>query len=152
MTVLFLCNSTGTEKKAYVIGKFKNPRCFKKARPPLPYYSSVNAWMTSWIWSDILQKFDQELGKRKNLLFADNASFHKINETLKNIKIICMLPNTTSLIQPLDRGIIRTTKMHHPTQVMREMLQAVNDGTSIIDYAKSIAIFEALPLLNRSIF
>ncbi|CAF1455089.1 unnamed protein product [Adineta ricciae] len=40
MTVLFLCNSTGTEKKAYVIGKFKNPRCFKKARPPLPYYSS----------------------------------------------------------------------------------------------------------------
>ena len=42
----------GTEKKVYAIGK---PRCFKKARPPLPYYNSVNAW----IWSDILQKFDR---------------------------------------------------------------------------------------------
>jgi hypothetical protein len=50
VTVLLLCNSTGTEKKAYTIGKFKNPRCFKRARPPLPYYSSKNAWMTSWIW------------------------------------------------------------------------------------------------------
>ena len=59
MTVLLLCNSTGTEKKVYAIGKFRNPRCFKKARPPLPYYSSVNASMTSWIWSDILQKFDR---------------------------------------------------------------------------------------------
>ncbi len=47
VTVLLLCNSTGTEKKAYAIGKFKNPCCFKKARPPLPYYSSANAWMTS---------------------------------------------------------------------------------------------------------
>ncbi|CAF1647808.1 unnamed protein product [Rotaria magnacalcarata] len=29
VTVLFLCNSTGTEKKAYAIEKLKNPRCFK---------------------------------------------------------------------------------------------------------------------------
>ena len=144
MTVLLLCNAMGTEKKAYVIGKFRNPPCFKKARPPLPYYSSVNAWMTSWIWSDILQKFDRELGNRKILLFADNVSYHKIDEALKNIKIIFMPPNTTSLIQPLDQGIIRTTKVHYRTPVMRKMLQAVNDGTSIIDYAKSIDILKSV--------
>ena len=33
---------------------------------------------------------------RKILLFADNISCHKIDETLKNIKIIFMSPNTTS--------------------------------------------------------
>jgi hypothetical protein len=152
MTVLLLCNSMGTEKKAYAIGKFKNPRCFKKSRPPLPYYSSANAWMTGWIWSNILQKFDQELGNRKILLFADNASCHKINETLKNIKIIFMPPNTTSLIQPLDQGIIRTVKVHYRTQVMRRMLQAVDNGTSIIDYAKSIDILKALHMLKRAWF
>ena len=37
VTVLLLCNSTATEKKEYEIGKLKKPRCFKKARPPLPY-------------------------------------------------------------------------------------------------------------------
>ena len=63
MTVLLLCNSTGTEKKVYTIGKFRNPRCFKKVRPPLPYYNSVNAW----IWSDILQKFDRYF---KNVAYA----------------------------------------------------------------------------------
>ncbi|CAF1416320.1 unnamed protein product [Adineta ricciae] len=71
ITVLFLCNSTGTEKKAYAIGKSKHSRCFKKAQSPLPYYSNANAWRASWIWSDILQKFDREFGNRKILLFAD---------------------------------------------------------------------------------
>ncbi len=59
-----------------------------------------------------------------------------------------MPPNTTSLIQPLDQGIIRTAKVHYRTQVMRKMLQAVNDGTSIIDYAKLIHILKALHMLK----
>ncbi|CAF5215509.1 unnamed protein product, partial [Rotaria magnacalcarata] len=63
-----------------------------------------------------------------------------------------MPPNTTSLIQPLDQGIIRTVKVHYRTQVMRKMLQAVNYGTSIINYAKSIDILKALHMLKRSWF
>ena len=122
VTVLFICNSTGSDKKAIAIGKYKSPRCFKDSRPPLPYYSSANAWMTSWIWSDILKKFDRELGSRKIILFADNAACHKLVDVeLKNIQIVFMTPNTTSLIQPLDQGIIRTAKVYYRTQVMRKM-------------------------------
>lgn len=152
ITILFLCNSTGTDKKAYAIGKFKNPRCFSKARPPLPYYSSANAWMTSWIWSDILKKFDRELGNRKVILFADNAACHKIEVALKNIKIVFMPPNTTSLIQPLDQGIIRTAKVHYRTQVMRKMLRALDEGISTVEYSKSIDILKAMHMLKRAWF
>ena len=63
-----------------------------------------------------------------------------------------MPPNTTSLIHPLDQGIIRTTKVHYRTQVMRKMLQAVNDSTSIVDYTKSIDILKALHTLKLAWF
>lgn len=152
MTVLFLCNFSGTEKKVYTIGKFKKPRCFNRAQPPLPYYSSANAWMTSWIWSDILQKLDRELGDRKILLFADNAACHKLDVELKNIRIVFMPPNTTSLIQPLDQGIIRATKAHYRTQIMRKMLQAIETGASMSDFAKSIDFLKALHMLKRAWF
>lgn len=154
MTVLFLCNATGTLKKIYTIGNFKKPRCFNRAQPPLPYYSSANAWMTSWIWSDILKKFDRELGDRKIILFADNAACHKLldNIELKNIKIIFMPPNTTSLIQPLDQGIIRATKAHYRTQIMRKLINAIDNGSSLANYAKSIDLLKSLHMLKRAWF
>lgn len=152
MTVLFLCNSTGSEKKIFAIGKFKKPRCFNRAQPPLSYYSSANAWMTSWIWSDILQKFDRELGDRKIVLLADNAACHKLEIQLKNIKLVFLPPNTTSLIQPLDQGIIRAAKAHYRTQVMRKILHAIESGISMNDYIKSIDFLKALHMLKRAWF
>lgn len=152
ITALFICNSTGTEKRIYVIGKYKNPRCFKHSRPPLPYYSSANAWMTSWIWSDLLGKFDRELGNRKILLFVDNAACHKLDVELKNIHVIFMPPNVTSLIQPLDQGIIRAAKAHYRTQLVRKMIKAVEQDTSAIEFSKSIDLLKACHMLKRSWF
>lgn len=63
-----------------------------------------------------------------------------------------MPPNTTSLIQPLDQGIIRAAKVHYRTQVVRKLLHALEDGTSIIDYAKSIDLLQALHMLKRAWF
>ena len=52
----------------------------------------------------------------------------------------------------MDQGIIRATKVHYRTQLMRKMLQEVKDGTSIIDYAKSIDILKVLHMLKRACF
>lgn len=152
ITALFICNATGTEKKAYIIGKFKQPRCFKRAQHPLPYYSSANAWMTSWIWTDILSKFDRELGNRRILLFVDNAASHKLDIELKNITVVFMPPNVTSLIQPLDQGIIRAAKAHYRTQLVRKMIKAVEQGMSTVEFAKSIDLLKASHMLKRSWF
>lgn len=37
---LFASNSIGTDKKMFVIGQYLEPRCFKRGRPPLPYYQN----------------------------------------------------------------------------------------------------------------
>ncbi|CAB0031069.1 unnamed protein product [Trichogramma brassicae] len=48
--------------------------------------------------------------KRKVILFMDNAGPHPDNMQLTNVKIIFLPPNTTSVSQPLDQGIIKNFK------------------------------------------
>jgi hypothetical protein len=103
----------GEKRDLLVIGKSKNPRCFKGARSlPVDYYSNANAWLTSVISNDWLVMWDLEL-KRKIVLLVDSCTAHTNNSLLKNIKVIFLPLNTTSLIQPCDQGIIRAFKAHY---------------------------------------
>lgn len=152
LTLLFLCNATGTFKKIYTIGKFKNPRCFKKRNPPLPYFANVKAWMTSTLWSEIIQELDNDMvAKDKNiLLFVDNASCHKINFKPRNIEIEFLPPNTTALIQPLDQGIIHAFKAEYRKILVRKQISAIERGVPLQTYIKSISILDVLHYIKRA--
>lgn len=53
VTVLACTNATGSHKLTpLVIGKSKNPRCFKGWNNPLLYNNSQSAWMTSFIFKE----------------------------------------------------------------------------------------------------
>lgn len=112
-------------------GKSRNPTSFRrrgkkivdgdlamKNQLPVQYEWNDNAWMTSKIWSHWIKNWDDELGQssppRKILLLVDNFSGHTVNPEiaceLKNITLEFLPPNTTSHIQPLDAGIIKTLK------------------------------------------
>jgi len=48
VTLVLACNTTGTHKNPVaMVGKAKQPLCFKPPRwpCPLPYFSQTNAWM-----------------------------------------------------------------------------------------------------------
>jgi len=121
VTVLCCANMKGEKQGLLVIGKSKNPRCFKEVRSlPIDYYSNANAWMNSVIFNDWLVKWDLEL-KRNIVLFVDNCTAHTNNSLLKNIKVIFLPANTTSLIQPCGQGIIRAYKLIIAGKCMREL-------------------------------
>jgi hypothetical protein len=107
----------GEIRKPLVIGKAVKPRCFGKFIPkqlPVDYYANPRAWMTSAIYEEWLTKFDKEMARenRQLLKFADNAPCHKdIQRKLNNITLKYLPPNTTSVTQPLDGGIIQTMKL-----------------------------------------
>jgi hypothetical protein len=118
MTVLCCANMKCEERDLIVIGKSKNPRCFKGVRSfIIDYYSNANSWMSCVIFNDWLVKWGLEL-KRKIVLLVDNCTAHTNSSLLKNIKVIFFPANSTSLIQPCDQGIIRAFKAH----CRREML------------------------------
>jgi len=123
-----LCsNATGSEKlKPLVIGKSQNPRCFKGIRLqnlPVTYKANKKAWMTTAIFSEFCVKWDKQLKrqKRKILLLLDNCTAHPQSiPNLTQIKIVFLPPNTASVIQPMDAGIVKNMKHFYRKEVLKK--------------------------------
>lgn len=118
ITVLVGANMSGNEKlPLLVIGRSKNPRCFKNVKVPLDYAANAKAWMTGMffvcfmfdlssfalgaIFEDWLRKWDMKLKKegRKVLLYIDNCSAHPSKIELECITLKFFPPNTTAMSQ-----------------------------------------------------
>lgn len=161
LTLMCCASMMGEKKKLLVIGKSKQPRCFKRVTAlPVDYAANKNAWMTQEIFSGWLAKWDKELD-RKILLLVDNCTAHNVNLNLKNIKLVFLPANTTSLIQPCDQGIIRTFKAYYRTKMRRNLITLIDEtlesqaaSTSPTlranELAKKINILEALHLANEA--
>lgn len=134
VTVLCCTNMTGNDKKKLlVIGKSKRPRCFIELdikRLPVEYHANSNAWMTSLIFLDWLKRWDKELQRQSRLiiLILDNCAAHPYTETLKNITLEFLPPNTTSLTQPLDMGIIKNLKTKYRAKLVNFVLEKIEEN------------------------
>lgn len=148
LTVLLCANLNGEKEKPLVIGKSKNPRCFKNFhvdKLQVDWYYNKKAWMTRDIMTDWLHKFDRKMQRqnRKILLFLDNATSHP-DIQLSNISIIFLPPNTTTHCQPLDQGIIKNFKSLYRKFLMRRILSSIECSSSTAELEKSITIANAL--------
>lgn len=76
LTFLGCTNAAGSHKvKPLVIGKAKNPRCFKNFNNPLIYRSTKNAWMTAEIFKNwFFQQFVPEVSLKYSQLFLINTN------------------------------------------------------------------------------
>ena len=101
---------TGTSKlKPLVLGKLKNPRCFRGIKHiPVHYRANKKAWLTGDLWEEWIRKVDKSMRNlgRHILLLIDNCPAHKNVHDLTNVKVQYLPPNTTTVLQPCDQGII----------------------------------------------
>ena len=109
-------NSVGNKLPLFVVGKAKNPRCFKNIKKlPCRYRSQRKSWIDSVLFEewvrDVNKKFQAE--GIKVALIIDNCSAHQIIENLSHVKLVFLPPNTTSVSQPMDQGVIRCPKAHY---------------------------------------
>ena len=154
LTVLSCANATGTHKvKPVPIQKFAKPCRFKNVNTdalPVIYKSQRNAWMNSEIFANWFKKdfvlvvkhrqFMQNILSPKALLLINNCSAHpkELRSCDGSVTCVFLPPNTTSLIQPMDRGILQAMKTHykgklfqkviygqyfHPTQNIKDMVK-----------------------------
>ena len=131
ITVFLGASMAGEKLKSLIIGKAKKPRCFKNIdvnRLPVIWKSSAKSWMTIQIFEDWLTELNKEFIKsnRKILLFVDNCSAHSHAE-FSNIKLHFLPENTTSLIQPLDQGIIKIFKTKYRKRLLQSLLAQINN-------------------------
>lgn len=145
LTVVVGGNMTGTEKlPLLVIGKSKNPRCFKGVKSlPVWYEANSKAWITQNLFEQYLRKLDRryEQQNRKVLMFVDNCGAHGHIDNLKAITVEFLPPNTTSVLQPMDQGVIKNLKVHYRSRLLNRMLLCVDSNKNyVVDVLTAISM------------
>lgn len=139
VSALLCANADGSHiLKTVIVGKSKQPRAIKNIMSNLPvhYYHSKNAWFTANITSDwfhnyavpeIRHQMEKSNTEVKAIILLDNAPAHPDEKKLCSAdgKIICLFlpPNTTSLMQPMDQGVIYTAKRLYRKRFLSEVFE-----------------------------
>jgi len=162
VTLLLGGNAEGDFKfKPFLIHNAANPRAMKgldKNNLPVHYRSNRKAWMTSELFKNwVLECAIPEIRfycKKENLNFKaliiiDNAPSHPIylNDLSDNLKFLFMPPNTTSLIQPMDQGVISAFKSYYLRRTFKQLINSIDDtetNTTIPYFWKKYSIVDAI--------
>ena len=112
--------------------------------------------MTGDIFRTWLAAFnkDMRLQNRHVLLLVDNCSAHPQDaaKKLTNVQLSFLPPNTTSVIQPCDQGIIRNLKALYRRQVVKKMIEDIDgqQGLSANELARKLTLLDAIHMLAKA--
>ena len=135
-TLLLGANLTGDCKlKPVLVYHAQNLRALKgypKNSLPVCWYSNKAGWMTEDIFqSYIKDQLETELREYclrqglpfKILMLLDNAPAHPqtVLDLHEDINFVYLPPNTTSLLQPMNQGVIRMFKTHFLQKAWRSL-------------------------------
>ena len=158
LTLLIITNMEGSDhRKLSVIGKSKTPRCLQKKYKmqvkdmSVDWYASKNAWMTGEIHHQIMTKLNNEmrLSNRHILYVCDNASSHQVRD-YSHIKFLMLPPNATSIMQPLDQGIILSAKRRYKKKLAERYLACVENNKDANSLLKALDIVQATNMIAAS--
>lgn len=159
LTVLACSNASGTNKlPLMVIGKSAKPRAFKNINIkslPVYYKNSKKAWMDcdlfkGWFEHQFVPKvtaFNRENGlPNRALLFIDNAPSHPGELVCGDIKTVFLPKNVTSIIQPMDQGVLQAMKQKYRKMLLRTLLEEDEDENelTILQKLKKITIKDVI--------
>ena len=155
ITADFCCNVEGDFEKKLSIGKSKKPRCFRNISSKnlsVTWKANKKAWMTSDIFLDWLKQFDRRMQTqgRRVLLFIVKAPSHPKDFRLSNVKVVFIPANTTSLLQPLDQGIIAALK-NYRKRLLKAVLTRMDRGEDILKTNHCVTVLDACLWIDEAV-
>ena len=129
---------------------------------PVVYKHQANVWMNSeiffsWFHNEFAPFIQLELinmgQEAKALLLIDNCSAHPPENVLTSedgkIKAKFLPPNVTSLIQPMDQGVIEYIKRRYRKGLLRSLLFST-EKPDTITFLKSINILHVIERISTA--
>jgi hypothetical protein len=153
ITALLSVSGDGSKKKLVVIGKSKVPRGTSEEfwkENGIQYFYNSKAWMNSTIWNKLLKEFDDSLDA-PSILIVDNFSGHDIDplEDYKYLIPIFLPPNTTSVTQALDAGIISLFKVKYRSKLVNFVCERIEENRGSFKL-NEITIAKIIPWVKES--
>ena len=100
--------------------------------------------------SKILNKLNNQMRKAGHhiLYVCDNASSHK--DLYSNIKFLHLPPNSMSILQPLDQGIILSVKRNYKKKLAEKYLGFVENHKDAVDNLKKLDVVAATKMIAQA--
>ena len=149
LTGLAASNALGEQLPMYVIGKSAYPRRFKHIKSlPCKYTNQAKSWMDSDIFTRWLKELDRKMiaEGRKITMTVDNCPAHPHVEGLQAVELIFLPPNTTSKLQPMDQGVIRSLKAKYRSAVVKLYITRIESGKEL----PKISILDAMKFMVQA--
>ena len=104
--------------------------------------------MNSEIFEESVRKLDRKFcaDYRKIALIIDNCPAHPSISNLTNVQIVFFPPNTTSILQPMDQGVIRSLEAHYRGRTVRLLCRALEKK----EPRPKISILQSMKILADS--
>lgn len=110
--------------------------------------SNKKAWMNNTVFKEWLTDVNSSMRRqgRKILLMLDNATSHgkESDYELSNICVKFLPANTTSHLQPLDQGIIRTFKAHYRRHLLKALISTMDSSENVTELCKNVTLLDAI--------
>ena len=112
----------------------------------LRYRSQKKNWMGSILFEEWVREVDRPFTKegRKMVLLVDNCPAHPSIDNFVSTELIFLLPNTTSKLQPMDQGVIRSLKAHYKTMSIKKLIEAIEKKKPLPEFS----ILDAMQMLD----
>uniref|UniRef100_A0A8C4RA68 HTH CENPB-type domain-containing protein n=1 Tax=Eptatretus burgeri TaxID=7764 RepID=A0A8C4RA68_EPTBU len=167
LTLLLGGNAAGDFKlKPLLVYHSENPRAFKgilKASLPVIWKSNPKAWVTlpvfeDWFWHHFVPEVKLYCAKNnlpfKILLVLDNAPGHPafLDDFHPDIKVLYLPPNTTTLLQPMDQGVIASFKAYYLRRTFSQATKATEgeNAQTLKEFWKGYNIYNAVRNIGES--
>ncbi|KAL7977839.1 hypothetical protein Chor_010791 [Crotalus horridus] len=123
LTILLCANMDGSDKRdVLIVGKAARPFAGLRGLSSATYRVQNRAWMTPAIFSEWLQKFNEEVKQqeRRVALFVTQCAAHPYAE-LSNVQMVFMPPHVAWL-PPLEQGVVQNFKCHYRRRMLTHLL------------------------------
>jgi hypothetical protein len=107
--------------------------------------------MTAAKIEEWLNMFNAKMKENKNaILFPYNATCQP-KVTLSNVKIAWFSANATSVLQPMDMGVIYTFKLHYRRFLKQSLILNVEEADSSYVLARSVLVLDAVNWIGLAV-
>ena len=102
--------------------------------------------MDSILFEEWVREVDRRFTKegRKIVLLVDNCPANPSIDNLVSTELMFLPPNTTSKLQPMDQGVIRSLKAHYKTMSIKTLIDAIEKKKPLPEFS----ILDAMQMLG----